>query len=151
MVNHAFLCICYCVPEKEILPQRLLGAVGTKGASASVSVVAQSCGSCVAGRHCSSSSSTSNWKPPPPAASSVSWSFPSRGQAEGKWFPAASFIKRNCVRVRPGFPLSLRNEHIQLPRKRQGGRETQGKGNFHLFPWLGSTWLRAATRLVGGD
>lgn len=66
-------------------------STGTKWALASVS---RAMGSCVAEWHCSSSSSSSLKleASPLPAALSPSWSFPGRGQAEGKWFPAASFV-----------------------------------------------------------
>lgn len=43
----------------------------------------------------------------------------------GSQLPASS--RQNCIRASPGFPRSLQSEHIPLPRKREGERNTEEK------------------------
>ena len=43
----------------------------------------------------------------------------------GSQLPASS--RQNCISASPGFPQSLQSEHIQLPRRREGQRDTEQK------------------------
>lgn len=80
--------------------------------------------------HCSSSSSSSVLKP---EASPCQLPRLSHGvsPAEGKLRESGSQLpascRQNCIRASSGFPQSLQREHIQLPRIREGERDTEEK------------------------
>lgn len=66
----------------------------------------------------------------------------------GSQLPASS--RQNCISASPGFGPS-RVSTFSSPAEGRGRETRSKKGNFHFFLWLGSTWLRAATHLVGGE
>lgn len=80
--------------------------------------------------HCNNSSSSSVLKP---EASPCQLPRLSHGvsPAEGKLRESGSQLpascRQNCITASSGFPQSLQREHIQLPRKREGERDTEEK------------------------
>lgn len=56
----------------------------------------------------------------------------------GSQLPASS--RQNCIRASPGFPRSLQSEHIQLPRKKEGERDTEKKRKLPFLSPAGKHW-----------
>lgn len=147
-----YLLLC---SEKEILSPRsqdiaFLGALGTNGHCISLCGTGVLCGPAW---HGSGGSSVLRLMRLPPASCLVSgMEFPQQRASGGKVVPSCQ-LRLGKIALEPA-PASLgpSSEHIQLPRKREGERDTEKKkkGNFHFFPWLGSPWPEAATHLVGG-